>query len=187
MAEPAGIPLEFFIAMRQAVGLALPDPDERVCDAQDVSSAQASPSCGRPGFPEEGLLEITRVLGTRPRAGGGGDPHGDRRTRSLESGINEYELAPRNAEAAREFLPLMTPLLEHMLRLHLRDQVRNQAFGQAELARRRRTCARCGWRSPTWSASPGSASASSSASWAALVTRLTELALQTPTPPGRGW
>ena len=64
VAEAAGIPVEFFIAMRQAVGIARPDPDERVCDAQDVSSAQAFAQLRGAGFPEDSLLDVTRVLGS---------------------------------------------------------------------------------------------------------------------------
>ena len=64
VAETAGIPVEFFIAMRQAVGIARPDPDERVCDAQDVSSAQAFAQLRGAGFPEDSLLDVTRVLGS---------------------------------------------------------------------------------------------------------------------------
>ena len=64
VAETAGIPVEFFIAMRQAVGIARPDPDERVCDAQDVSSAQAFAQLRAAGFPEDSLLDVTRVLGS---------------------------------------------------------------------------------------------------------------------------
>ena len=50
---------------------------------------------------------------------------------------------------------------------------------------RRATPATCTWRSPTSSASPGSASGSSSASWARSGARLTELALQHTKPPTR--
>ena len=64
VAEAAGIPVEFFIAMRQAVGIARPEPDDRVCDAQDVSSAQAFAVLRAAGFPEDSLLDVTRILGT---------------------------------------------------------------------------------------------------------------------------
>jgi adenylate cyclase len=132
VAEAAGIPVEFFLAMRQAVGIARPDPDERVCDAQDVSSAQAFAQLRAAGFPEESLLDVTRVLGT----GLAQTAEAMRMAMAamlLEAGADEHEIAVRNAEAARELLPLMTPLLDHTLRLHIRDQVRNQQFGQIEL------------------------------------------------------
>ncbi len=131
VAKAAGIPVEFFIAMRQAVGIARPDPDERVCDAQDVSSAQAFAHLRGAGFPEDSLLDVTRVLG----AGLAQTADAMRMAMAtvlLESAADEYELATRNAEAARELLPLMTPLMEHTLRLHIRDQTRSQLFWQAE-------------------------------------------------------
>ena len=131
VAEAAGIPVEFFLAMRQAVGIARPDPGERVCDAQDVASAQAFAQLRAAGIPEESLLDVTRVLGT-----GLAQSADAMRTVMaallLEGGADEHEIASRNAEAARELLPLMTPLMEHTLRLHLRDQIRNQVFGLAE-------------------------------------------------------
>ncbi len=52
----------------------------------------------------------------------------------MESGITEYELARRNAEAASRFLPRLAPLLQTILRLQLRDLVRNQVLTQEELA-----------------------------------------------------
>ena len=131
VAEAAGIPVEFFIAMRQAVGIARPDPDERVCDAQDVSSAQAFAHLRGAGFPEDSLLDVTRVLGS-----GLAQTADAMRTALagllLQGSADEYEIAARSADAAREFLPLMTPLMEHTLRLHMRDQTRNQLFWQAD-------------------------------------------------------
>lgn len=130
VAETAGIPVEFFIAMRQAVGIARPDPDERVCDAQDVSSAQAFAHLRGAGFPEDSLLDVTRVLGS-----GLAQTADAMRTALadlLQGSPDEYEVAARSAEAAREYVPLMTPLMEHTLRLHMRDQTRDQLFWQAD-------------------------------------------------------
>ena len=129
VAREAGIPVDFFIAMRQAVGIARPDPDDRVCDAQDVSSAQAFALLRAAGFPEESLLDVTRMLGT-----GLAQAADAMRTvladLLLQGASDEYEIATRSADAARELLPLMTPLMEHTLRLHMREQTRNQLFWQ---------------------------------------------------------
>jgi len=131
VAEAAGVPVEFFLAMRQAVGVARPDPDERVCDAQDVASAQAFAHLRAAGIPEESLLDVTRVLGT-----GLAQTADAMRTvmtaMLLSEGADEHEIATRNTDAVRELLPLLTPLMAHTLRLHLRDQIRNQAFGTVE-------------------------------------------------------
>jgi adenylate cyclase len=130
VADAAGIPVEFFLAMRQAVGIARPDPDERVCDAQDVSSAQAFAQLRAAGIPEESLLDVTRVLGTGLAQTA--DAMRTVMTALLAAaGADEHETASRNAEAARELLPLVAPLMEHTLRLHLRDQIRSQVFGLA--------------------------------------------------------
>jgi len=130
VAEAAGIPVEFFIAMRQAVGIARPDPDDRVCDAQDVSSAQAFAVLRAAGCPEDSLLDVTRILGT-----GLAQAADAMRTALadllLQGAADEYEIATRSTGIARELLPLMTPLMEHTLRLHMREQTRSQLFWQA--------------------------------------------------------
>lgn len=131
VAETAGIPVEFFIAMRQAVGIARPDPDDRVCDAQDVSSAQAFAVLRAAGFPVDSLLDVTRILGT-----GLAQTTDAMRTALtdllLRDHPDEYELAARSKEIARDLLPLMTPLMEHTLRLHMREQTRSQLFWQPD-------------------------------------------------------
>jgi adenylate cyclase len=131
VAETAGIPVEFFIAMRQAVGIARPDPDDRVCDAQDVSSAQAFAVLRAAGFPHDSLLDVTRILGT-----GLAQAADAMRTALadllLRGAADEYEIASRSTDIARELLPLMTPLMEHTLRLHMREQTRSQLFWQAD-------------------------------------------------------
>jgi adenylate cyclase len=132
VAEKAGIPLDFLLAMRQAIGVARPDPDERSFDDQDLETARAIARLREAGLPEDSLLEVSRVLGS-------GLAQSAEAMRTvfarmlLESGADEHELATRNAEAARELLPLITPLMDHTMRLHVRDQVRNQQIGQGQL------------------------------------------------------
>ena len=132
VAELAGLPLEFLLAMRQAIGLARPDPDDKTFDEQDLDTAHAFARLREVGLPEESLLEVSRVLGS-------GIAQTAEAMRNvfarmlLETGADEHELAARNAEAARELLPLVTPLMDHTMRLHVRDQTRNQQIGRAEL------------------------------------------------------
>ena len=132
VAEKAGIPLDFLLAMRQAIGIARADPDERSFDEQDLRSAHVFARLREAGLPEDSLLEVSRVLGS-------GLAQSAEAMRTvfarmlLESGADEHELATRNAAAARELVPLMTPLMDHTMRLHIRDQVRNQQIGQGQL------------------------------------------------------
>ena len=132
VAELAGVPLEFLLAMRQAIGLARPDPDEKSFDEQDLETAHAFARLREVGLPEDSLLEVSRVLGS-------GIAQTAEAMRNvfarilLQMDLGEDELAQRNAEAAKELLPLMTPLMDHTMRLHVRDQTRNQQIGSAEL------------------------------------------------------
>ena len=133
VAEQVGLPVEYLLAVRQAAGLALPDPDEKAYSEEDLELTRIIAELRSSGIPDEGLLEITRVLG-RGLAQGAEVIRSVAGEAFLESGITEYELARRNAEAASRFLPMLAPLLQNILRLHLRDLIRNQAISQEELA-----------------------------------------------------
>ena len=52
----------------------------------------------------------------------------------MREGDTEYEVATRFAEAARRFMPLIGDLLPYALAVHLREQIRHDAFGLAELS-----------------------------------------------------
>ncbi len=133
VAERSGLPLDYLMAAREATGLARPDPDERAYTDQDLEATRIIAELRSSGIPDEGLLEITRVLG-RGLAQGAEVIRSVAAQTFLESGVTEYDLALRNAEAASAFLPKLGPLLQYILRLHLRDLVRNQAISQEELA-----------------------------------------------------
>ena len=133
IAEKSGVSLDYLLATRQAMGLARPDPDERSFGEYDLEAARIAAAMAAAGLPEEGMLEITRVLGR-------GLAQGAEAIRMLmaqlfvRAGVTERDLAMRNAEAAAELLPQLGPLLLYILRLHLLEQTRNVAVSQAELA-----------------------------------------------------
>jgi adenylate cyclase len=133
VADRVGIPLEYMMAAREAAGLARPDPDEMTYSEADLENTRIISALRSYGIPDEGLLEITRVLG-RGLAQGAEVIRSVAADAFLEGGITEYELARRNAEAACRFLPELAPLLQYILTLHLRDVVRNQMISQEELA-----------------------------------------------------
>ncbi len=133
VAAEVGLPVEYLLAVRQAAGLALPDPDEKAYSQEDLELTRITADLRSSGIPDEGLLEITRVLG-RNLAQGAEVIRSVAGAAFLESGMTEYELARRNAEAASRYLPTLGPLLQNILRLHLRDLIRNQAISQEELA-----------------------------------------------------
>jgi adenylate cyclase len=133
VADKVGLPVEYLLAARESAGLALPDPDEKAYSDEDLKLTKITAELRSSGIPDEGLLEITRVLG-RGLAQGAEVIRSVAAEAFLESGVTEYELARRNAEAASRFLPQLAPLLQNILRLHLRDLIRNQAISQEELS-----------------------------------------------------
>jgi adenylate cyclase len=137
----SGLPLDFLFAVRQAIGLALPDPDERAFGDADLEAACLFKRLRDAGLPDEGLLEVTRVLGS-------GLAQGAEAMRMLVArwllpqGVDERELSGLTLAAARELLPMTTPLLQYTLTAHMRDQVRNQQYGLLELAEEASTSTR---------------------------------------------
>jgi adenylate cyclase len=133
VAERAGVPLEFLLAVRRAMGLAVPAFEERAFGEEDVEAARMFGRLREAGLPEDGLLEVTRVLG-------GGLAQGAEAIRMavarwlLPQAVDEYELSLRNVQAARELLPLTAPLLHYTLTSHMRDQIRHQQYGGLELS-----------------------------------------------------
>jgi adenylate cyclase len=132
VAERAGVPLDLVLDVRQAIGLARPDPDARVFDDSDLVTAQTFARILAAGIPAEGMLEVTRVLGSSLAQAAEAMRMVFTRT-VVHEGLDEHELALRNLAAVRELLPLMGPLMEHTLRLQMRDLVRNQQFENVEL------------------------------------------------------
>jgi adenylate cyclase len=134
VAEAAGIPIETILRHRQALGLPRPDPDDRVLTDSDVEVARRLKGFYDAGLPEQGLLEVTRVLGEglarvaatlRPLV----------RDTFLEPGIGEAELSERYAAASSQLGPQLGVVMQHILNMHLRDQLRTDVVGRAELAR----------------------------------------------------
>jgi adenylate cyclase len=133
IAKLVDAPLDFLLSVRQAMGLALPAPDERIFGDEDLEAARIFAQLRATGLPEDALLEVTRVLGS-------GLSQGAEAIRMLVArwllpqGVDEYELSLRSVQAARELLPVTTPLLQYTLKAHMRDQIRNQQFGGLELS-----------------------------------------------------
>ncbi len=63
IADQSGLDLDWFQAQRRALGLAVPDPDERVYGETDLESAKLGRQYREVGLPEEDAMEAQRVLG----------------------------------------------------------------------------------------------------------------------------
>ena len=128
----SGLPLEFFLAVAQAHGLAVAEPGERAYGEDDVAAAKIMAELYGAGLAPEGMLEVARVLGRglAQTAAAMGELFGQS---FLKAGVTEEELGLRNAQAAGEMLPRVTPLIEYLLKRHMRERLRHQAVSQAML------------------------------------------------------
>jgi adenylate cyclase len=132
VSDQTGVPEDFL--RRNWLALGLPDPGtESVFTDADVEAAKRIAALRDAGLPEEGILEVSRVMGlalaqvaAASRALVAQSILADSRT--------EADVGRSLAEQARVLGPMMGPLLEYVLNLHLREQVRSDVIGRAEIS-----------------------------------------------------
>jgi adenylate cyclase len=132
-AERAGVDRDFLERDWRALGMATPGEDARIYTERDAEAAERVGALLEGGIPEEGVLEIARLLGMSMSQLAAAN----RRVIAeslLREGDNEHDAAHRFAAAAEAFLPLIGETLTYVLTLHLREQIRHDAFGLAELS-----------------------------------------------------
>ena len=132
-AERAGVDPDFLVRDWRALGMAIPGVDARIFTERDVEAAKRVNALLEGGIPEEGVLEIARLLGMSMSQLAAAN----RRVIAeafLREGDTEYDASKRFAAAAEAFLPLIGETLNYVLALHLREQIRHDAFGLAELS-----------------------------------------------------
>jgi adenylate cyclase len=132
VAERAGVPEDLLRRNRLALGLTDPGPDEAIFTDDDVDAAERIAALRKAGLPDEGVLEVSRVMGLA-LAQVAAASRALVAESTLAEGGTEAEVGRRLAEGARELGPMMGPLLEYVLNLHLREQVRSDVIGRAEI------------------------------------------------------
>ncbi len=133
VAERAGIEPDFLLRQRKALGLSIPEPDAAEFNEDDVEAVRRAKALRDAGVPEEGMLEVSRIIGRAMAqvAAANRELIGEV---ILRPGDTERDFGLRFAQAARELLPLVGPVLQHVLNLHQREVVRNDVIGRAALA-----------------------------------------------------
>lgn len=133
VAEKSGLTEEMLAANWRALGMPEPAPDERAFSEREVEAAKGIKQFVDAGLPEDGIVEVARVMGR----GLAQTADAVRRLVGdafIRPGDTERDLGLRYAEAAQQLGPLMGPQLEYVLNLHLREWVRNDVVGRAQLA-----------------------------------------------------
>jgi len=126
MAEQAGVPLEWLLASRRSLGLAVPDPDARVFGEDDLEAARLGRKVRDAGFEDEHVLDANRVLG-RGMARYAEALRALSADVLLEPDADELELAHRFDAVAKELLPLAQDWLRHVFVMHFRQMLRHEA------------------------------------------------------------
>src|SRR4051812_23578940 len=131
IAEASGLELDRLVEFRQALGLAIPDPDAKVFSEQDAEAAERAAELQKAGFPLEDTIEVARVLG-RGMARYAEALRVLFAQTFLEAGDSEVDLARKLQSGAEELLPLSSQLLDHVFLLHMRQLLRTDYIGMTE-------------------------------------------------------
>jgi adenylate cyclase len=132
VAVKVGLPVEFLLRQRQALGLSRPDPDERLLGDADLSALETVKQLMDAGLPEESVHETAVVIGESMARIADASRQAVGRA-LVRPGDTERDLGLRAAESARALMPLMDDQLEYVFRLHLLEQLRSTVVDQATL------------------------------------------------------
>jgi adenylate cyclase len=133
IAEQSGLDLDWFVAQQRALGLAVPDPDERVYGETDLESARLGRQYRDIGLPDEDALEAQRVLG-RGMARYAESVRDLVGQTFIQGGTDEAELASRLEVVAHSLMPLAGPWLEYVFNMHMREALRQEVVTAEQLA-----------------------------------------------------
>ena len=133
VAERAELDPELLRRHRVALGIGGGDDDEQRYDDDDVEAAELIKQFHDAGLPDDGMIEVARVLG-QGMARIAEAMHTMVGETFLQAGDTERDLGLRYAEAVEQLAPMMDPLLTYVLRLHLLELVRSDVVDRATLS-----------------------------------------------------
>ncbi len=131
IAQLAGESVEFLLAARRAIGLPVPDPDERAYIDADLEALRMAAIFKAAGISEQDSLEVLRILG-RGLAQSAEAMRVLGLRLVLQQGVGEHDLAQRFALTAAQLTPTLGPLVTNLLTLHLRQMADSEAIDAAQ-------------------------------------------------------
>ena len=132
LAEASELTPEFLERLWRALGAALPEAGERAYTAADLEAAKRVKTFRDAGVSEDDMLEISRVISRGMAAVA--DTMGAVFTETyLRAGDNERDLALRYARASRQLIPMLGPVLEHILGVQHLNLIRQAAVDASSL------------------------------------------------------
>ena len=133
VAEKTGLDAAFLAKQWRALGMPEPGEEERAFGQRDLDAAQRTKVLLDLEIPEDELLQVSRVIGlTMSQLAAASRGLGVRVFAS--EGDTELEIGQRFATIIDGLGPLITPNLEYVLQLHLREQIRHVSLvGDSDL------------------------------------------------------
>jgi adenylate cyclase len=129
--ELSGIEPDLLVALRRAMGLPAPNPDEPGYTQADLEATRMAETFRKAGITEQGMLDLTRTLG-RGLSQAAETMRAQVLGVVLEPGLSEQELARRYAVATAQMAPMVGPLITNLLTLQLRQMAESEAVSAAE-------------------------------------------------------
>lgn len=134
ISESSGVDLDLLLTLNRSAGLPIPvDPDETYYGEASLELAHTVRRFMDAGLTGDRLIGIARTLGL----GLGQAAEAMRATvleLAIEPGLSEVQLAQSYRAAASGLLPMVAPLLDQLLRLHLHNAVRDEVVTSDERA-----------------------------------------------------
>ena len=130
--ELSGLHADFLERLWRALGLAMPEAAERRFTDADLDAARRVKAFRDAGLAEESILEIGRVM-SRAMANVAATIGNVFIDTYLQPGDNERDLALRYAAASKQLVPLLGPVLEHVLQVQQLGLIRQAAVDASSL------------------------------------------------------
>jgi adenylate cyclase len=129
--ERSGVSEDFVARNRLALGLPRLQLSDREFGERDIEQLRTVKQMIDAGIPEAEVLELARISGRAAAqlADALVEIVGDA---FLKPGDTEEDLGLRLGELAANLTPLIAPLMERPLRLHLRERIRREVIGRIE-------------------------------------------------------
>ncbi len=138
VAERSGLDSDFLQRLWRALGMAVGDPSERAFTDADLEAAERVKAFRDAGLDDGRILELSRVMG-RSMYGVAAAINEVFAETFRRPGDDELSLALRYAEASRELVPMIGPVLEHILLVQQRGLIDQAAVAGTALGEGRLT------------------------------------------------
>lgn len=138
VARRSGVDEPYLRALRRALGLPRADGREAVASEADVEAAEMVQRFRDAGLPDDGLLEIARVMG-HGMSLLAATIHRVLADAFVDDSDTELDAALRYGQAIGDLPGELGPLLQYALTVHQQEQVGSEVVGRTELASGRLT------------------------------------------------